>query len=73
MVPTGVGDPNQLYIGEIRPQKMSTSNLSQPESGRLRWWLTFPALGSRGFLKGAFGVSMCLEKAPCEQGQACNL
>ena len=49
---------------------MSSSNLSQPESGRLRWCLTFPAFGSRGFLKGAFGVSMCLEKSPCGQGQA---
>ena len=58
-----------VFWWESRPQKMSSSNLSQPESGRLRWCLTFPAFGSRGFLKGAFGVSMCLEEAPCEQGQ----
>ena len=41
--PTGVGDPNQLYFGENPDPEISTSNLSQPESGRLRWWLKFPS------------------------------
>ena len=65
--------PTSSILVRIQTPEIVTSNLSQPESGRLRWWLTFPAFGSRVFLEGAFGVSMCLEKAPCEQGQACNL
>ena len=54
------GAPTSCTLVRIGPQKMSSSNLSQPESGRLRWWLTFappeakwPQFGCHLYLRGS--------------------